>query len=316
MHNRFSRVSLSLSALAAAAVLLASPLPSYALTQEAIPTQPQSQDQAPAPIQNSQPAATLFPAQPIASLSPYQLLPNSIPDLEERYLAWGEANPQLSAEQVVLAVNIGLDKAYYEDTDVVAQPDSLTVLVNKYHALPQDYIPQLETLGSPYGSGSLRPEAAAAFRAMADAARADGISLRSVSAYRSYQRQESVYNRYLRQDTQASVDSYSARPGFSEHQTALALDINVASLSAHFENTPAYAWLVEHCADYGFILRYPQGKEDITGYRFEPWHYRYVGTEAAQACMSQDLTFEEYLALQPVDKTPASSGPVEGLPFI
>ena len=316
MYNRFSRVSLSLSALAAAAVLLASPLPSYALTQEAIPTQPQSQDQAPAPIQNSQPAAALFPAQPIASLSPYQLLPNSIPDLEERYLAWGEANPQLSAEQVVLAVNIGLDKAYYEDTGVVAQPDSLTVLVNKYHALPQDYIPQLETLGSPYGSGSLRPEAAAAFRAMADAARADGISLRSVSAYRSYQRQESVYNRYLRQDTQASVDSYSARPGFSEHQTALALDINVASLSAHFENTPAYAWLVEHCADYGFILRYPQGKEDITGYRFEPWHYRYVGTEIAKACMEQDLTFEEYLAQQPTKQDLPQTGPVEGLPWV
>ena len=133
MHNRFSRVSLSLSALAAAAVLLASPLPSYALTQEAIPTQPQSQDQAPAPIQNSQPAAALSPAQPIASLSPYQLLPNSIPDLEERYLAWGEANPQLSAEQVVLAVNIGLDKAYYEDNK---HPKSFAVSVQISHRTP------------------------------------------------------------------------------------------------------------------------------------------------------------------------------------
>ena len=73
----------------------------------------------------------------------------------------------------------------------------------------------------------------------------------------------------------------------------------MASSSAHFENTPAFAWLKEHCAQYGFILRYGQGKEDITGYRFEPWHYRYVGAETAQAVMEQGLAYEEYLALQP-----------------
>ena len=95
------------------------------------------------------------------------------------------------------------------------------------------------------------------------------------------------------------MDTFSARPGHSEHQTGLALDINVASSSAHFENTPAFAWLKEHCAQYGFILRYDQGKEDITGYRFEPWHYRYVGVETAQAVMEQGLAYEEYLALQP-----------------
>ncbi|MCI9294442.1 MAG: M15 family metallopeptidase [Lawsonibacter sp.] len=139
---------------------------------------------------------------------------------------------------------------------------------------------------------------------MADAAREEGVSLRSVSAYRSYQRQTSTYNRYLSQDRQASVDTYSARPGHSEHQTGLALDINTASIPAHFENTPAFAWLKEHCAQYGFILRYPQGKEGITGYRFEPWHYRYVGLEAAQACMSQGLTFEEYLAQRPEIPSP------------
>lgn len=300
MHKHFPRTVLSLITVTATAALSLSPV--CALDQEA------------ASPSFSSPLSSVWVDQITQFLSPYQLLQNGVPELEERYHAWAAANPQLSHEQVVLEVNIGLDKEFYEDTDLVSQPDSLTALVNKYHALPEDYAPQVEALGYPYGSGSLRPEAAAAFRAMADAARADGIYLQSVSAYRSYARQESVYNRYLRQDTQASVDSYSARPGFSEHQTALALDINTASLSAHFENTPAYAWLVEHCAEYGFILRYPQGKEDITGYRFEPWHYRYVGTEIAQACMSQELTFEEYLALQPVDKTP--SGPVAGLPFI
>lgn len=302
MHNHFPRVSLSLITAAATAALVLTP--AYAAEPETVTPSFEP------------PLASVWVDRIIQLLSPYQLLENSVLELDERYRAWAEANPQLTTEQVVLAVNIGLDKEFYEDTDLVSQPDSLTVLVNKYHALPQDYVPKLEALGYPYGTGSLRPEAAAAFRAMADAARKDGISLQSVSAYRSYERQESIYARYLSQDTQASVDSYSARPGYSEHQTALALDINTASLSAHFENTPAYAWLVEHCAEYGFILRYPQGKEDITGYRFEPWHYRYVGTEAAQACMSQNITFEEYLALQPTDKTPATTGPVEGLPFI
>ena len=93
--------------------------------------------------------------------------------------------------------------------------------------------------------------------------------------------------------------SYSARAGHSEHQTGLALDINTASTQAHFENTRAYAWLQTHCAQYGFLLRYPKGKEAVTGYRFEPWHYRYVGAEIAGACMSQGITYEEYLAALP-----------------
>lgn len=302
MHNPIPRFCRSLVSLAAIAALTLSP--AYALDQQELLS----------PFDPDLPS--IWVDRIIQLLSPYQALENSSLELEERYRAWAEANPQLSQQQVVLEVNIGLDKEFYENTDLVSQPESLTALVNKYHALPRDYVPELEALGYPYGTGSLRPEAAEAFRAMADAAREDGIWLQSVSAYRSYERQESIYARYLSQDTQASVDSYSARPGYSEHQTALALDINTASLSAHFENTPAYAWLTEHCAEYGFILRYPQGKEDITGYRFEPWHYRYVGVEAAQACMSQDLTFEEYLALQPTDKTPSSTGPVEGLPFI
>lgn len=301
MHNRFPRFCLSLVTAAAAAALTLSP--AYA------------QGQPPVFSEFDPSISSVWVDRLIQMLSPYQLLENGSLELEERYRSWAAVNPELTPEQVVLAVNIGLDKEFYEDTDVVSQPDSLTVLINKYHALPQDYVPQAEALGYPYGTGSLRPEAAQAFRAMADAAREEGIYLHSVSAYRSYEKQESLYSRYLSQDTQASVDSYSARPGFSEHQTALALDINTASLSAHFENTAAYAWLTEHCAQYGFVLRYPQEKEEITGYRFEPWHYRYVGAEIAQVCMEQGLTLEEYFALQPVDKAPVA-GDTEGLPFI
>lgn len=236
-------------------------------------------------------------------------LPFYRPELAGRYGACQAAHPDWTAARSVLWVNMELDHPFYTGTDTVEQPDSLTVLVNKYRLLPADYAPQVESVGASYGSGSLRPQAAAAFRAMADAARADGISLRSVSAYRSYARQESTYNRWLSQDSQASVDTYSARPGASEHQTGLALDINVASLKAHFEDTPAYAWLAEHCAEYGFILRYPQGKEHITGYQFEPWHYRYVGVEVAQVCMDRGLTLEEYFALRPAQEEEPEAAP-------
>lgn len=227
------------------------------------------------------------------------VLPNARSHRLDRYAAWAEAHPEDSRETAVFQVNLNRDQAFYSLIWEVADPDSLGVLVNKHYTLSASYVPQLEALGRDYGSGSLRPEAAQAFRAMADGARADGIALRSVSAYRSYNQQKNTHNRYLKQYKQAVVDTFSARPGHSEHQTGLALDINVASSSAHFENTPAFAWLKEHCAQYGFILRYGQGKEDITGYRFEPWHYRYVGVETAQAVMEQGLAYEEYLALQP-----------------
>lgn len=237
-------------------------------------------------------------------------LPNSHEEYLERYAAWGAAHPEDNPEQVVLSVNMDLDRPVYTDIQTVEDPASLTVLVNKHYALPADYVPELEVLGYSYGSGSLRPEAAQAFRAMADQAGKDGISLRSVSAYRSYTHQTNTYNRYLKYNRQVVVDTFSARPGHSEHQTGLALDINVANMAAHFERTPAYAWLQEHCAQYGFILRYAQGKESITGYSFEPWHYRYVGAEIAQVCMEQGITYEEYLALQPEADPTLEADPV------
>ena len=230
----------------------------------------------------------------------YLALPNGWSHLLDRYSAWAAEHPEDSLETVVLQVNMDQDLGFYNQVQVTPDPNSPAVLVNKHYVLPEGFVPELEVLGSTYGIGSLHPVAAQAFRTMADAARADGISLRSVSSYRSYERQEELYTRYLKQyRRQTTVDTFSARPGYSEHQTGLALDINVASVKANFESTPAFAWLKAHCAQYGFILRYDQGKNNITGYRFEPWHYRYVGVEAAAACMEQGLAYEEYLALQP-----------------
>ena len=109
----------------------------------------------------------------------------------------------------------------------------------------------------------------------------------------SYAYQASLYNSYVAQDGQELADTYSARPGHSEHQSGLAFDIG--ALDNGYGNTPGGRWLNAHCADYGFILRYPAGKESITGYQYEPWHVRYVGKEIASRIMSQGITLEEYL---------------------
>lgn len=300
----YKQISHSLLAILASAALLAGASPACAAFV-----------QGEAQLEKSGPMALLTEAT-VRSASEYGCLPFSRPDKLLRYEEWGNSHPELTVEQVVVQVNIGLDKPFYTETTVAEDPDSFQVLVNKYQALPKDYAPQVEWLGTRYGYGSLRPEAAQAFCEMAEAARKDGIVLRSVSAYRAYQSQKTVYERYLRWDSQEVVDGYSARPGFSEHQTGLALDINTASFKDRFEDSEAYTWLLGHCAEYGFILRYPKDKQHLTGYQFEPWHYRYVGKEIAQTCMEYEWTLEEYLARQPNKEEPPKTAMIPGLPLI
>ena len=223
------------------------------------------------------------------------------PERLDRYESYHQANPGLTAEEAVVRVNIGLDTPPYEDPEPVEDPESLTALVNQYHVLSEDYEPELVPLNYFYSilEDHLRPEAHDAFLDMAQAAAQDGLRLYNVSGYRSYQHQTWSYQRYVREDGVEMADTYSARPGHSEHQTGLALDINTASLSDHFEDSEEYAWLVENAGRFGFILRFPQGKEELTGYQFEPWHYRYVGVETAQLCWEMDWTLEEYTARLP-----------------
>ena len=125
----------------------------------------------------------------------------------------------------------------------------------------------------------------------------DGLTLYINSPYRSYSVQSSLYNNYGARDGFSLADTYSARPGFSEHQTGLAFD--VTSKSTNFDTfaySNEYEWLQKNAYKYGFILRYPKGKEYITGYQYESWHYRYVGVEIAKKIKELDLTFEEYYA--------------------
>ena len=187
----------------------------------------------------------------------------------------------------------------------IDDPSSLWVVTNKHRPLdPLDYEPS--DLVMPEGIENvngqpLRAEAAAAATRMAQAASADGVWFRIGSAYRDYAKQEYLYTSYIARDGQTEADTYSARPGFSEHQTGLTADFDDASscyLWACFADTAAGAWLAEHAAEHGWILRYPAGSEHVTGYTFEPWHFRYVGEPLALEMRERGVaTLEEYFEL-------------------
>lgn len=167
-----------------------------------------------------------------------------------------------------------------------------------------------DSISLSYVAGSeerMDSRAAAAYEKMYDAAASDGIYLTPCSGYRSYSTQKRLYqefvDEYLNQgySQQEAEDLASNRrnpPGSSEHNIGICMDIICASSSANFQNTSAYAWLQANAADYGFILRYPEDKVDITGVKFEPWHWRYVGVENAAAIKNSGLCLEEYLGVQ------------------
>ena len=178
---------------------------------------------------------------------------------------------------------------YPEGETVIETIDGLTyvngiLIANKTYLLPADYAP-----------GRILPEAQTAFDTMRAAAKEEGLTLKIVSGYRSYQKQDKVYHNYAARDGAALADRYSARAGSSEHQTGYAMDIN--SVRQSFAETKEGKWLAAHCAEYGFILRYPKDKEAETGFMYEPWHIRYLGVELAQKITESGLCLEEYLGI-------------------
>ena len=211
----------------------------------------------------------------------------------ERYIAYKKLHPEYSDDQIITYVNIGLDKEFYTDIEDTNMDDGILLICNKYHNIKKDYIPDLVSMDG-YGGGHLQKEAATYFKKMSDDAKKEGITIRNVSGYRGYNTQVNLYNGYVKVDGQKKADTYSARAGTSEHQTGLASDIN--SVSNSFEKTDAFKWLSKNAYKYGFILRYPKGKEFITGYMYEPWHYRYVGEEVAKFIYENDITYDEYYA--------------------
>ena len=215
----------------------------------------------------------------------------------KRYQSYFDKN-KYTALDAVMYVEIGLDYDFYTNMKKANVKDGKLILINKYNYHDKNYNANLEKLGSGYGNGSLNKEAAKNFRKMVDAAKKDGIKLWSVSAYRSYTTQKNIYNRYVKKDGVKKADTYSARPGHSEHSTGLAVDINTASSKTHFENKKEYKWLKENSYKYGFVERYMKGKEFITGYKYEPWHFRYFGEEVATKLYELNVTYEEYLIIK------------------
>lgn len=177
------------------------------------------------------------------------------------------------------------------------------ILVNKKHNLDESFVPDdLECLNIRFSGAEsskyLSKDAAKALEQMVADAKNDGINLIGRSGYRSYSTQKATYSAKVQSLGQEQADRFSAKAGASEHQTGLAIDIissEYGKLHTDFQYTETYKWLTNNCAKYGFILRYPKGKYDITGYNFEPWHYRYVGVEHAEKIMKENITLEEYL---------------------
>ncbi len=162
------------------------------------------------------------------------------------------------------------------------------MIVNKTYSIPSSYSP-----------GDLTDECRAAFRELQDAAASEaGLSMYVVSGYRSYSTQDGLYNRYVARDGQAEADTYSARPGHSEHQTGLAIDVN--SVTYAFADTAEGQWLAANAHRFGFIIRYPKGKQEITGYAYEPWHIRFVGKALAPLVYDSGLCLEEYFGITSV----------------
>lgn len=203
----------------------------------------------------------------------------------------------LDDRKTILYVNIGLDKDFYTHIRKSPKQNTNYILVNKYHFLDKNYVPDNLVKVSEYAQSNLllNKEAYEAFKQMARDASIQNLNLRIISAYRSYDYQENLYNRYLENERQELVDTYSARAGHSEHQTGLAVDIdNKKSLYIDFLKTEEFLWMKNNCYKYGFILRYPENKEHITGYTYEPWHYRYIGIKESTYIHNHNLTFEEY----------------------
>lgn len=210
-----------------------------------------------------------------------------------------EAGNQPSATASSVAVG--------EDGNIYVNNDPLLIIANKSHALAENYAPEdLETaMDCSSGACLMRQEAAEALQEMVGAASQDGVTLLLNSAYRSEEYQAQLYSYYVSIYGTDEADSISSRPGYSDHQTGLAADFasytnSDADFTESFGDTVEGQWLYENAWKYGFVIRYPKGKDSITGYTYEGWHYRYVGKENAEKIysVSPDETIEEYYNVQ------------------
>lgn len=202
------------------------------------------------------------------------------------YKVSDSSNNKDKKERIVIvkdkAISVNKEESKIEAKDGITYVNGI-LIVNKKYGLPSNYNP------------GVNPEASSALKKMQADASAIGLNLKLVSGFRSYERQENLYNSYLKKDGKTKADTYSAMTGHSEHQTGLAFDIGRVNES--FSNTSESKWLEENAHLYGFIIRYPKGKTSITGYIYEPWHVRYLGVDIATDVKNSGLCLEEYLGI-------------------
>lgn len=204
----------------------------------------------------------------------------------------------ISPFDVIHDVNCNLDYKYYKHDIKTNTKQGNTIIVNKYYKLSHNYIPNdLITIDSNYSfKGKATVEASTHFIDMVQDAYKQHLFIMNESSYRSYQRQKELY------DIDFKVKGYKtdetlARPGYSEHQTGLAFDVRSKDKDMNkFVDTKEYLWMLDNSYKYGFILRYPKGKEKLTGYNYEPWHFRYLGIDLATKVYESKLTYDEYYA--------------------
>lgn len=231
-------------------------------------------------------------------ISNYYNIKNFDVDKYSRYEDYHNKNTKYKYEDIVTYVNIGIDNDFYTNTSPSPLQNTNLVLINKYYYVDKDYIPDdLVDLFDTNRGAKMRKEAADNYKLLVMAAKKDNITLESTTAYRGYNFQKALYDKYVSEDGKEKADTYSARPGYSDHQSGLTVDLNDPSVKGARLNDTDYKWLLNNAHNYGYIVRYQEHKVFITGYMEENWHIRYVGKDVATIMKNEDLCLEEYIDL-------------------
>lgn len=217
-----------------------------------------------------------------------------------RYMDYYNKNNKINLSKIISLVNVNRDRDYYKNPIITSYEKGKLMLVNKYYYLDKEYKPEdlMKTTGTySYANNSLNSETYNAYKELYDDAKIKGYTILIVSSYRDFEYQDEIWNDRKELYGTRKADEYAARAGHSEHQTGYAIDVaDFYDVNDKFGDTESFNWMLENSYKYGFILRYPKDKEDITGYSYEPWHYRYVGKEIANKIYNENITFDEYYA--------------------
>lgn len=219
----------------------------------------------------------------------------------EQYLTYQKENPEKSTYDTIAMINIQANLEWYENAKEADTSKDNLLLVNKFNFLSKEYTPKnLVKVSNQhcYGEQQITEEAYEAFKNMFNKAKEENIKFFINSSYRNYQSQEETYNSLKKMYGSSRADNQAARPGHSEHETGLAFDIFSPgnTSTGNFQDGEAYKWLKENAHKYGFIERYPEGKEYLTGYNYESWHWRFVGVDIASKIKEEEITYDEYYA--------------------